>query len=326
MRIRAHLGLMLIGALLIPATVCAHPRGSSADDGGYSIRVENEWGHQLPTFHKSGQTYVLGGLGDRYNLRVRNHSGRRVEAVITVDGRDVVSGSVGDYSNQRGYLIDAYGEVVVEGFRQNFQEVAAFRFSNPGDSYSSRMGTPQNVGVVGVAIFPERPRPRPASKPIARTAPRYEPRHDYDYSYEGGSRRMKSEGRSSPAAESAAAPPSPSDDLMGNGSGSASSAPKASRSRGASADSSYEYEAPSSYAPAPSTDNLGTKYGESVGSAAREVAFVRASPKSPSAVLTVRYDDEPGLVARGIELYPRRPVAHASPDPFPRNRFAPPPP
>ena len=31
------------------------------------------------------------------------------------------------------------------------------------------------------------------------------------------------------------------------------------------------------------------------------------------------------LRARGIEPYPQRPIAHASPDPFPRNRFAPPP-
>jgi hypothetical protein len=52
---------------------------------------------------------------------------------------------------------------------------------------------------------------------------------------------------------------------------------------------------------------------------------VRANATSPSAILTVRYDDVDGLRARGIEPYPQRPIAHASPDPFPRNRFAPPP-
>jgi hypothetical protein len=113
------------------------------------------------------------------------------------------------------------------------------------------------------------------------------------------------------------------DAMSGSGT---SSAPKAARSSGDSAERSYEYEAPSSYAPAPATDNLGTEYGEAVGSAAREVAFVRANPRNPTALLTVRYDDHAGLTARGIELYPRRPIAHASPDPFPRNGFAPPPP
>jgi len=320
MRIQAHLGLLLIGALLVPATVCAHPRGSSANASGYSVRVENEWGRELRTFHKGGQTYVLGGMGERYVLRVRNHSGSRVEAVVTVDGRDVISGSVGDFSKERGYLVDAYGEVRIEGFRRNFDEVAAFRFSSPSESYSSRMGTPQNVGVIGVAIFPERPKPprrRPA--PIARSAPSWSNSAPESMSCRGaGVGSVGSRSR-------AAAPPAPMEERT-DGLLSDETASGTSRSRGKAGRSSYDYEAPSSYAPSPSTDNLGTEYGESVGSAAREVAFVRASATRPAAVLTVRYDDHEGLSARGIEVYPRRPVAHATPDPFPRNRFAPPPP
>lgn len=318
MRTQAHLGLLLIGALLVPATVCAHPYGSSADGGGYSVRVENEWGRQLPTFYKGGQTYVLGGLGERYTLRVRNHTGTRVEAVVTVDGRDVISGRVGDFTGERGYLVDAYGEVAIEGFRQNFDEVAAFRFSNPSSSYSARMGTPQNVGVIGVAIFPERPRPpRRRPVPIARNAA-----PQSSYSPESGPRRMSPSGRGAGNLGTASPRPSAPAEEKARAEASGEALSDASRSRGASSD--YDYEPPASYAP--STDNLGTEYGESVGSAAREVAFVRANARRPATILTVRYDDAAGLTARGIELYPRRPVAQASPDPFPRNRFAPPPP
>jgi len=283
------------------------------------VRVENEWGRELPAFYKGGQTYVLGGLGERYNLRVRNHSGTRVEAVITVDGRDVISGAVGDFTGERGYLIEAYGEVVVEGFRRNFSEVAAFRFSSPSSSYSARMGTPENVGVIGVAVFPERPRQRPA--PIARPVAPRQP----TYSSEGGPRRMteRSAGNLGTATPSAAAPA----EEKSRAESSADTASRARRGSGSSSDSYYEYEAPPSYAPSPSTDNLGTEYGESVDSSAREVAFVRANAKRPATVLTVRYDDEQGLEARGIEVYPRRrPIAQAAPEPFPSNRFAPPPP
>src|SRR2546422_280885 len=80
---------------------------------------------------------------------------RRVEAVVSVDGRDVVSGNPGDYMRERGYIIPPHGSVVVDGFRQSLSRAAAFRFSRPGSSYSSRMGTPENVGVIGVAFFGE---------------------------------------------------------------------------------------------------------------------------------------------------------------------------
>jgi hypothetical protein len=286
------------------------------------VRVENEWGRELPTFYKAGQTYVLGGLSERYNLRVRNHTGTRVEAVITVDGRDVISGAVGDFTGERGYLIDAYGEVVVEGFRRNFNEVAAFRFSSPSNSYSARMGTPENVGVIGVAVFPERPRQRP--QPIARNTPA----PSRPYSYEGGPRRMseRSAGNLGTTSPSSAAPAKEKASAESRGDDSSRELRASGRS-GSGASGYYDYEPPPSHAPSPSTDNLGTEYGESVDSAAREVAFVRANAKRPATVLTVRYDDEQGLEARGIEVYPRRrPIAQAAPEPFPHNRFAPAPP
>lgn len=138
----------------------------------------------------------------------------------------------------------------------------------------------------------------------------------------------RSAGNLGTAKPSAAAPAE--DKARAESSADASSRERRGSGSGSSSSSSrhYEHEAPaSSYAPSPSTDNLGTEYGESVGSAAREVAFVRANTKRPATVLTVRYDDERGLEARGIEVYPRRrPIAHAAPEPFPSNRFAPPPP
>src|SRR3989449_440873 len=42
------------------------------------------------TFRHDGDTFVLGYPGERYTLRVVNHSGRRGEAGVSVDGRDGV--------------------------------------------------------------------------------------------------------------------------------------------------------------------------------------------------------------------------------------------
>jgi hypothetical protein len=119
---------------------------------------------------------VLGEPGERYVIRVDNPTAERVEAVVTVDGRDAVSGEPGDYVAQRGYLIEPWGTLTVEGFRRSLDEVAAFRFTARGRSYSARRGTPENVGVIGVALFPERERPR---APIARPRPRAVPESEY---------------------------------------------------------------------------------------------------------------------------------------------------
>jgi hypothetical protein len=118
----------------------------------------------VQTYWHGGSLYAAGQNGERYNLRVQNNTGERVEAVVTVDGRDVVSGELGNYKRQRGYVIEAYGSVVIEGFRQSLDQVAAFRFTDIGNSYSARRGSGQHVGVIGVAVFKEHQPPLAAQE------------------------------------------------------------------------------------------------------------------------------------------------------------------
>jgi hypothetical protein len=119
------------------------------------------------TFRHDGETFVLGHLGERYTLRVVNHSARRIEAVVSVDGRDVIDGKPADWSSKRGYLVPAWGSVDIDGWRISQREAAAFRFSTVPESYAARTGNAREVGVIGVAIFPERwsPPPRPLYVP-----------------------------------------------------------------------------------------------------------------------------------------------------------------
>jgi hypothetical protein len=119
------------------------------------VSLQGAGGERLRTFHHSGQTFVLGQPGERYSIRIQNPSNRRVEAVVSVDGRDAISGDPADFVRQRGYVIPPFGSVTVDGFRTSLERVAAFRFTDPENSYSARLGTPENVGVIGVAFFPE---------------------------------------------------------------------------------------------------------------------------------------------------------------------------
>lgn len=121
-----------------------------------SVSVESAHGHALPAVRHRGRNFVAGESGDRYEIRVTNNSASRLEVVVSVDGLDAVSGRPGSFS-ERGYVLEPFGSVAIDGFRTSLDRVAAFRFSSVGDSFAAATGAPQNAGVIGVAVFKERP-------------------------------------------------------------------------------------------------------------------------------------------------------------------------
>lgn len=160
-RARRHGIAVLALALILPALAEARPLESAA--GAWELEVLVD-GVPAPRFAHAAETYILGHPGQRYTLRVWNRSPRRIEAVVSVDGRDVVDGKPGDFRTKGGYVVQPYGFVDIDGWRVTRHEAAAFRFTSVANSYAGRMGNPRNVGVIGVAIFPERvfvPPPRP---------------------------------------------------------------------------------------------------------------------------------------------------------------------
>ncbi len=303
------LALSLAGPL---APALAHAAGPEvpAQWGTYTIQLVDEYGAVLPTFQHRGRTYVLGTLGQRYVVRVWNGSWRRAEVVVSVDGRDVIDGRPSAFE-KRGYIVEAQGEVTIDGYRLDESSVAAFRFSSVPRSYASRKGDARDVGVIGVAVFPERQR---------RWVPPPPPRYPYPQ-YPG-----YGEGRG-PEARSNALPPSGAD----SGVASAPEPGERAEKHAGPAPSAPQPVPPGAMArPEPQRPGLGTEFGEQHGSPVTQVPFERASSR-PDAVLTLRYDDRDALVALGIDVDRR----HASygddawmretSDPFRRNGFAEPP-
>jgi hypothetical protein len=311
-------GFALLG-VLGGASICGaespwRRRSAPPPPPPYRVSLEALDGSSLPTFQQAGTPYVLGEPGERYNIRVQNPTDERVEVVVTVDGRDAVSGDIGDYVSQRGYLIEPWGSLLVEGFRRSLDEVAAFRFSGKGQSYSARRGTPQHVGVIGVAVFSEKPHvPAPVWRPRRRYAPESEYRPAAPRST--GADKLDGAG-AAPRAESA-----PSEARE------ASQDDARRRSKRATPGSSSG--SASGWGRAEGPSNIGTEYGERESSSVVEVAFERRSPTHPVAVLRVRYDDYDGLEARGIDLsslgYAYRDEPEPEAFPYSQSRFAPPP-
>jgi hypothetical protein len=119
-----------------------------------SMSIRDERDNAFETLRLGDKSYVIGQAGDRYSIVLTNRTGRRFEAVATVDGLDVINGRTGAMGN-RGYILMPYATVEIDGFRQSQDTVAAFRFGAVGDSYAAQKGSDRNVGVIGVALFGE---------------------------------------------------------------------------------------------------------------------------------------------------------------------------
>lgn len=113
-------------------------------------------GRELPIHWFQGRRYVVGEPGRQYEIRVRNDSGGRVLAVTSVDGVNVLSGETAS-AEQSGFVVEPNDQVRIDGWRKNLSEVAAFYFTRLPDSYAARTGRPGDVGVIGVALFREKP-------------------------------------------------------------------------------------------------------------------------------------------------------------------------
>jgi hypothetical protein len=269
---------LLAACVADPRTTLAS--SSSAREGSWSVELTDEWGRTLPTFEHRGRTFVLGEPGLRYLVRVHNGSDRRVEVVVSVDGRDVTDGRPAS-TDRRGYLVEPWGDATIDGYRLSQASVAAFRFGSVGRSYAAATGDARDVGVIGVAVFPERVvvrRPPPPYRPYPYPYPNPSP-YPYPYPYgapddEVGQKRSES------------APPPSSAPSAGEAAPSAK-APSGPRS------AQRDFDA--------SRPGLGTEFGEAHGSPVYEVPFERASGR-PAAVLTLRYDDRRGLAAAGVDL------------------------
>lgn len=295
----------------------------------YDVELVGADGRTLETYENGNRFYVLGRAGDRYSIRVNNPTDRRVEALISVDGLDVIDGEPADYASKRGYVVPPRGELVVDGFRMSTTQVAAFRFSSVDESYAQLKGKGRNVGVIGVAIFEERAQPQLVS-------PRPEPTGgwwsgaDRDEARDQGFHADPAQGEASAPATGASPSPAPP----------AADAPAEAKAGGGMPSRTArrphlesEVDSVGSIESAPrkkSRAGLGTQWGEERYSAVDYTTFERANPSVPTAMAELRYNDSEGLRALGIQLQPAPDadelMERETADPFPAARgFATPP-
>ena len=148
--------LSTIAATLVlsAAAVPSFAAGNLADVTVYDRAA----GRILPTYYSDGRWYVAGKPGNEYEIRIRNQSGGDLLAVTSVDGVNVITGETASPA-QSGYVLGPGDRLPIKGWRKDLSKVAAFYFTRLDDSYAARTGRPDNVGVIGVAVFKRKVEP-----------------------------------------------------------------------------------------------------------------------------------------------------------------------
>src|SRR5215469_14459696 len=118
--------------------------------------IDQDSGSVLSAHYFRGEYWVAGRPGARSAIEIHNRLGERLLAVTSVDGVNVLSGATAAW-DQEGYVFGPRSGYQITGWRKSHQEVAAFTFTASPDSYAARTGRPANIGVIGVALFRERP-------------------------------------------------------------------------------------------------------------------------------------------------------------------------
>lgn len=256
--------------------------------------VDRDTGKTLLTHEFEGKQYIAGTPGHRYTIHLVNRTDRRVLTVLSVDGINAMTGETAN-PNQGGYVLAPYQSYDVNGWRKSTEEVAQFNFTALSNSYAARTDRPNNVGVIGVAVFREEvpQKIEEANVGLARE-PAKPSVHPDPMPNEANDSLEHSVSR-----ESAPAPPPMSQ-------------PSTTGELPVHAKRAREVEKPNDYRKADiaSTDGpLGTGHGARESSHIEMVEFTRETSQ-PNQVISVYYDSYRNLVAHGV-------ISAPSPQAFP---------
>ncbi len=167
----------LAAAALVTALLSLHPSPTPAhhlrppsDD--VTVQVLPDRGSAFLTIphadRRKGGTrvtkqYLEARKGETYGIVITNSTPERVGVVVAVDGRNIITGERSDLRrDEQMYIIDARSTVRLDGWRTSRTEVHRFFFTDPEEAYSvTTFGDDSAIGVIAVAVFREKPRPRP---------------------------------------------------------------------------------------------------------------------------------------------------------------------
>lgn len=252
---------------------------------GFSVLVN---GKPIKEYTHKCKTYVEGRHKSEFTLRLTNNTSERKLFVISVDGLSIMDGEKASIESN-GYIVNAYQEVDIPGWRLDSEEVAKFFFTvkEQEESYAEQTGhSDKNTGVIGLRVYnEERPRtPMPywhRGTEQWRDWPYRQPRETY------------------------------SDDRFPNIRFGATRSANIIGSGAEATLSDFDLDALS--------EELGTGFGDATDFSTQSVNFNKGTLHMETAIF---YDTLRGLKARGVPIEkPKRSKIHKEANPFPGDTF-----
>lgn len=121
---------------------------------GVDISV-NVNGRPVRLYSHEGKVFLESRVGTEYSITIKNNNSFRVEVVAAVDGLSVLTGNPASIEDS-GYVINAWGEYTIKGFRKDNDVVGAFKFVEKQASYAAGKGQASNTGVLAIAVYKEK--------------------------------------------------------------------------------------------------------------------------------------------------------------------------
>lgn len=122
------------------------------------VRVDGEAAPLYLAPGRDDRRYFQAFAGRNYSVVLRNNTGRRVAVLLAVDGLNAVSGEItGLRPNEGMYVLGAYEQATIRGWRTSLDEVRRFVFVDERRSYAERTGQANSdMGWIRVLSFRER--------------------------------------------------------------------------------------------------------------------------------------------------------------------------
>lgn len=133
----------------------------------YNVQVLVD-GKPVKEYSKNGKTFVEAKFGTQYSVRLKNNTGKRVVAIVSIDGINAITGEKVT-PESTGYVLNPYSGEEIKGYRQSTDGGARFKFTEKSTGYSKEIdGTGINSGVIGVLFVQEKEKPKPVQPLIIR--------------------------------------------------------------------------------------------------------------------------------------------------------------